>query len=238
MFEPDSKRAKVVLQNVTDQLDKGQALLKEWIEQQQAVMNKLQSNAEEINRTQGKEIARLRGAITEAKANLEEEREKNAGKKTQVEALVKELDKVNTKYAKIKEDNDAKESELARRQREREERYEAAQKRKEALDSRVAAAQKMLRLYQESLGLTLDLVVNTQKIEVLLIGFKYVDAKDPERLFGFGIYIKDEMYEVENCLPSEPPNLKEMLEELNTSGNLAGFLAGMRKYFKSLTLVS
>ena len=43
----------------------------------------------------------------------------------------------------------------------------------------------MLRVYQESLGLTLDIAENPQKLEVLLIGFKYVDARDPERLFEF-----------------------------------------------------
>lgn len=238
MFEPDSKRAKVVLQNVTDQLVRSQTLLKEWIERQQAVMNELQASAEEVSQAQGKEIARLRGEIIEAKANLESEREENARKKGQVAALTKEVDEIKAKCEKIRADNKEKEPELARRLQERKERYEAAQARKAALDARLAVAQKMLRLYQESLGLTLDIVVNPQNFEVLLIGFKYVDARDPERLFGFGIYIKDDVYEVENCLPSEPPNMKEMLEELNTSGNLGGFLAGMRKYFKSLTVKS
>lgn len=238
MYEPDSKRAKIVQQNVTEQLERGQALLKEWIEGQQAAMTELQDRTEEVTRTQKKEIARLLAAVDDAKTTLNDERNRNSEKKAQIKALAEELVEVEGKYEKIKTDNDAKEAELAQRLQERKERYEAAQERKAGLDTRVAAAHKMLRLYQESLGLTLDIVVNKQKFEVLLIGFKYVDAKDPEKLFGFGIYTKDEMYEVENCMPSEPPNLREMLDELNTTGNLSGFLAGMRKYFKSLTLES
>ena len=238
MYEPDSKRAKLVLENVTARLEKGQELLKKWIESQQAAMKELEQSAEEVRRTQGKEISRLTEAIATARTTLDAEENKNAEKKMKIKALTQELDEVEAKCEKIKANNDANEAKLAKRLQERKERYEAAQKRKAVLDDRVATAHKMLRLYQESLGITLDIVVNKQKREVLLIGFKYVDAKDPEKLFGFGIYIKDEMYEVENCLPSEPPNLREMLDELNTTGNLAGFLAGMRRYFKSLTLES
>ena len=236
--EPDSKRAKVVLQDVTNRLERGQALLKEWIEHQQTVMNELQTSVEETCKAQSKEIARLREAIIEAKAALESERERNSEKKAKFDALTQELSEIEAKYAKIKADNDAKEAELERREREREGRYAAAQARKAALDARIATVQKTLRVYQESLGLTLDIAENPQKLEVLLIGFKYVDARDPERLFGFGIYVKDEAYEVENCHPSEPPNLNEMLGKLNTTGNLAGFLSGMGRYFKSLTTVS
>lgn len=238
MYEPDSKRAKLVLENVTARLEKGQELLKKWIESQQAAMKELEQSAEEVRRTQGKEISRLTEAIATARTTLDAEENKNAEKKMKIKALTQELDEVEAKCEKIKANNDANEAKLTKRLQERKERYEAAQKRKAVLDDRVATAHKMLRLYQESLGITLDIVVNKQKREVLLIGFKYVDAKDPEKLFGFGIYIKDEMYEVENCLPSEPPNLREMLDELNTTGNLAGFLAGMRRYFKSLTLES
>ena len=52
-------------------------------------------------------------------------------------------------------------------------------------NARIATVQKTLRVYQESLGLTLDIAENPQKLEVLLIGFKYVDARDPEKLFEF-----------------------------------------------------